>query len=194
MRQALVILSVLLLFIVIACKSDTDTPISPEEAKIAMDTGQKITTDAFRTLSSELKHALQTGGLPKAINYCNLNALGITDSISTKYNASIKRTSLNFRNVRNKPTEVEKEILTAFQTSYDNQKGLTPVVKKSEKEMHYYAPILVSQACLKCHGKQENIDQYDLIKNKYPNDLATGYIAGDLRGMWHVTFKQNQIN
>jgi hypothetical protein len=27
-----------------------------------------------------------------------------------------------------------------------------------------------------------------ILKEKYPNDLAVGYALGDMRGLWKVTF------
>jgi hypothetical protein len=44
---------------------------------------------------------------------------------------------------------------------------------------------------LNCHGViGKNIDStvYKTIKDFYPNDAATGYKLGDLRGMWSIKF------
>jgi hypothetical protein len=50
--------------------------------------------------------------------------------------------------------------------------------------------------CLNCHGKVgENVtqDTYQLIKDLYPGDSATGFEKGDLRGMWSIKMAKKQI-
>ena len=56
---------------------------------------------------------------------------------------------------------------------------------------HYYAPILFEKKCLMCHGTvdRELTKKADsIIKSFYPNDLATGFSEGDLRGIWSISF------
>jgi len=46
-------------------------------------------------------------------------------------------------------------------------------------------------ACMKCHGqagKEIDAKTMEIISQKYPDDLATGYKEGDLRGLWKITF------
>jgi hypothetical protein len=48
-------------------------------------------------------------------------------------------------------------------------------------------------ACLQCHGQPgTDINEATMaqIKNLYPEDHATGYKLGDVRGLWKVTFKE----
>jgi hypothetical protein len=60
------------------------------------------------------------------------------------------------------------------------------------RKIVYYKPIRIAMpACLKCHGSAEkDIDPKTLaiIRQKYPDDLATNYKEGDLRGLWKITF------
>ncbi|MBV5321708.1 MAG: DUF3365 domain-containing protein, partial [Sulfuricurvum sp.] len=47
----------------------------------------------------------------------------------------------------------------------------------------FYKPIVINnEACLKCHGNVEG-DLAKAITAAYPEDKATGYKMGDLRGM-----------
>jgi hypothetical protein len=61
-----------------------------------------------------------------------------------------------------------------------------------EKGMvHYFKPILLQPLCLNCHGNEEldiSPAVLAMLKKEYPEDKATGFAAGDLRGMWHITF------
>lgn len=61
-----------------------------------------------------------------------------------------------------------------------------------EGSVHFYAPILLAApVCLQCHGRPEkDIAPATMaaIKKLYPEDKATGFQLGDLRGLWRVTF------
>lgn len=152
--------------------------------------GSKISSQTFTTLSSELKKSMSKGGLPNAIKYCNLNALSITDSLSQIHQAKIKRTSLKFRNPKNKPSVHEETILNTFNNQRANNEDMTPLVFKHNNELIYHAPIVMQELCTKCHGNKSDIKNYQNILEAYPNDLAVGYQAGDLRGMWSITIKR----
>jgi cytochrome c len=58
----------------------------------------------------------------------------------------------------------------------------------------YTKPIVINNAlCLNCHGEvgaAVTEETYALIREKYPNDNATGHQMGDLRGMWSITFSK----
>ena len=64
-------------------------------------------------------------------------------------------------------------------------------ILETERSYKYYKPIFVMDACTKCHGKEGetlNDEAYAKIASLYPEDQATGYEVGDLRGMWVVSF------
>jgi hypothetical protein len=161
-----------------------------------MEKGKHIAAESFKALSTKLKSAMQAGGVANAINYCNLAASPLTDSLSNQYNVDIKRTSLKFRNPNNRPDPEEILVLQDFQKMLDENGVAEPLVKQNDKENPiFYAPILTSEACLSCHGNlgaELKNDVYALIESKYPADLAIGYNAGELRGMWRITFNENQ--
>jgi len=190
---------IIALFLVIiwglSCNKGSDYKLSKEEQAEYQSKGQKITSKAFELLSSELRMAIQEGGLDHAIPYCHLKALLLIDSIAEPYGATVSRTSLHSRNPENKPDELEKEILIQFEEEYKAGKNLEPVVVAVDKnEALYCSPIFVKPQCLGCHGKPEKIvlnKTMDLIKQYYPNDQATGYSENDLRGMWAVKFKRD---
>ena len=63
-------------------------------------------------------------------------------------------------------------------------------VKIDEKDAIIYSkPIFIEAPCLNCHGSSEQIsaEVAEFLKNKYPNDKATDYNIGDLRGVISVT-------
>ena len=178
----------------LGCKTEPKATIinteSNAEASRLLDTGKEIASATFLALSGELQKAMKSGGVEHAISYCNLNAADITDSLSAKYNADIKRTSLKFRNPTNKPSPTEVRILHQLENEKKRGEAMLPQVLSDGSSKTFYAPIIVQDMCLKCHGQKSNIENYERIKELYPNDLAIGYKQGDLRGMWSIKFKE----
>jgi hypothetical protein len=154
--------------------------------------GNEIVKSAGQKLSSTLMEKIQEGGIRQAVGFCHQSALPITQEMSARHGAEIKRTSLKFRNPENAPNEVEVAVLNQFADRLSRGDSLIPVVQlEADGRPHYYAPILAQKKCLMCHGelnKELSVTVDSIIKSRYPGDLATGYQEGDLRGMWSVTF------
>jgi len=184
----------LLLLAILSCKNtNSQQKISEDEKKIYIKKGQEVINQTFAVLAGKLQGAMKEGGVPNAINYCNLNAMPIVDSLSKAYDCTIRRTTLKARNPANIAKGEEAQILKEYEAAALEGKALTPIVQHDQtKTISFFAPIKVNAFCLQCHGKVgETLKEtdYALIKKHYPNDAATGYTAGDLRGMWRVTFQ-----
>jgi hypothetical protein len=52
------------------------------------------------------------------------------------------------------------------------------------KPDRYMRPLIVAPLCVDCHGPKENIplEVKTILKEKYPDDRATGFLVGDVRG------------
>lgn len=173
-------------FLIVAC-SDS------EESNSSQEKGQFIAQESFKALSGELQSAVARGGLEEALNYCKLNALPLTDSLASFHNASIKRTSLRFRNIENKPDSLELAVMVDY--SEDLKLGIQPKPRVIEDANHarFFAPIPTKAFCLNCHGVpgkdiSEEINMQ--LTELYPEDNATGFAEGDLRGIWSITFNK----
>ncbi len=56
----------------------------------------------------------------------------------------------------------------------------------------FYAPIITNTLCLQCHGKPGSDIKPKVLaslKDLYPNDMAKGYDANQVRGLWSIDFK-----
>lgn len=186
------LIPVLLLF---ACefdnsnKTDAFSELNGKEAEPYMEKGRKVSAATFALLSSTLKSKLESVGPLEAVSYCNTAAMALTDSIAKAENVSVKRTSLKWRNPSNKPTEWEEKILKLFESQKERGEELFPkVFRFSDAKTVYVSPILMLPLCTKCHGKSIDSGLQEKLKTLYPNDMATGYEAGDLRGIWSITF------
>lgn len=188
-----------------ACSSDTaassDQETDGSTAEAPIDTaqykkqGMEIAMGTFKVLSGQLKSALQEGGVPNAVRYCNTVAYPLVDSLSEAYGATIRRASNKVRNPKDKPTALEQEVLDTYHAQMTAGKQPKPIVRQMESgEIAFYAPIRMQELCLNCHGKLGETlkeEDYAIIKALYPKDEAIGYEAGDLRGVWSITFQED---
>lgn len=160
--------------------------------------GQKITKAAFTTLSSNLQQALSEGGVKNALQFCNVVAMLLTDSLSTNYGVTLSRTSHLPRNPANRADSLEMASIKTYLEQVKQQEELEPQVYAEAKRIIYHAPIRINNPlCLNCHGKVgTDITESDLktIQELYPEDQATGFSMGDLRGIWTVKFPANYFD
>jgi hypothetical protein len=181
------------LLLLSACTTTQKTvELSEKEQKDYLQKGQMLAQQSFAALSGRLMAAIEQGGIPHAVKYCNVAALPLIDSLSNAHQANIRRTSLKVRNRQDVAQGWEKEVLEAYQILLAEGKKPAPMVKKlDQKRVAFAMPIFIAQPCLKCHGKLGetlNEQHYTTIKQLYPQDQAIGYVDGDWRGMWSITF------
>lgn len=160
--------------------------------------GKSIALATKKTLGKNLQNAMQNGGVENAVTYCNLAALPLVDSLSRSFDAEIRRVTLKPRNPNNDANEIEMKIMEAYDFQHKDSIALEANVQTLPNNKYLFTkPILVESAlCLTCHGMSENgllKETEDFIRSKYPDDKATGYSIGDLRGMWSITFSKKKV-
>jgi len=153
--------------------------------------GDTISAQVQKVLLSNVMQAIKAGGPEYAVTFCNERAMPLTDSLAKANNCMIQRVSDKYRNPANKLTEYDQEIWKQLNSSTP----ANPILVAENGKMVFYKPIEIAMAsCLTCHGtagKEINEKTAKIISEKYPNDLATGYEEGDLRGLWKITFLKN---
>lgn len=164
----------------------------------AMKRGNTIADSAQKLLGGTLKKAISEGGVQHAIEYCNLSAYAIMDSIEAAFGAEVRRASLKVRNPKDAPNQLEKQILEAYAYQVQNNDVLSANIQRDGDEyLLYTRPITIKDAvCLNCHGevgKYLKTEDYALIKELYPEDNASGHQMGDLRGMWSIRLSKKEI-
>lgn len=188
----------LLFFLGVGCNA----PAEPEEKEPAttdateardyLTEGKQIAGATFTALSTQLKAAMQEGGVQQAVAYCQLAALPITDSLSEVYQADIRRVTDRPRNPQNAASAAEVEMMQAYKKQLAQEESIAPQVVEVDGHTRFYAPIVLMDLCQKCHGtvgETIQADDYAFIQERYPADQATGYTSGDLRGLWQITFR-----
>lgn len=186
-KKYIIVSALIAVALLLSCKEDKSTS---GKSDVLLEKGKNITSSTFMALSSQLQKAMKEGGVSNAVKYCNVQALPITDSLAAIYDVEIKRTSDRVRNPQNTATAAELGVIKEYQNLLSKGDQLKPQVGKNEKGKTFYAPILTNDLCLKCHGNKNEMASYDAIADLYPEDQATGYNSGELRGIWSVQFRK----
>ncbi len=168
-----------------------------------LDRGKEIATmiadTAQKTLAGELMRTIQNDGVVAAIDYCNVVAYPLMDSLSKVYNASIKRASLRTRNPKDAPNPFEAQMLEAYQYAVEQNQPMEADIQLSDDREYvlYSKPITIQNGiCLSCHGtlgEQITPDVAAKIDELYPNDNAKGHAMGDLRGIWSIKIPKDEV-
>ena len=137
---------------------------------------------------SDLKEALMAGmkeGPAAAIQVCSEQAPGIAASLSVD-GVRMGRSSHKLRNPGNAPPDWLVPVLENYTSG---AAALQPVTVDIAANRHAYVePIITQLLCLTCHGSDIDADIAARIAEAYPQDQATGFAAGDLRGVFWVEF------
>lgn len=146
-------------------------------------------------LGGELKAAIAAGGPVNAIQVCSRVAGEIAANVSKKHGWEIGRTSLKTRMPANAPDAWEIKVLNDFEAR--KAKGEDPtklehsetVTQDGKQVFRYMKAISIPQdaPCLACHGEKIDPAVAAKLKELYPQDQATGYKQGDLRGAFTIT-------
>lgn len=170
----------------------------------AIESAKKVATEAANSYLKELKSILvremKNGGPEAVFAVCSDTAQQFTKKFSTEKGIEIKRVAFLNRNDANIPDAGEmmwlKEFENMMKGSSFNKDTVLFRVEKTGKEttLHLVKPILLAEECVVCHGSEEQIPEgiKKLIDEKYPNDKATNFKPGDLRGAVSVVMKIKQ--
>ncbi len=135
----------------------------------------------FASLFAELTGAMRDGGPASAIGVCAERAPAIARTVSAEHAVKIGRTSHRTRNPENTPpvwAELVLDDLPAHPVYLADRAGRFGAI----------LPITTAGACTQCHGDADALapDVADALADRYPDDRATGFKEGDLRGWFWI--------
>ncbi len=160
---------------------------------------KKIVGSFFSELKGELVKGMKAGGPINAIGVCNDLAPKIAANHSSTSGWDVGRTSLKLRNHNNAPDTWETMVLKQFEQRRAGGEGADTLayaetVKEGDDKYYRFMKAIVmppmeKMPCLACHG--ENIDPRIATKldELYPQDMARGYKAGQVRGAFTLKKK-----
>ncbi|MCF6287908.1 MAG: DUF3365 domain-containing protein [Proteobacteria bacterium] len=176
------------LFLLLAsCNQQT---ISYKEISQRTDKSKAVIKDFGRQLKAQLQTAMKSGGPIAAISVCNEQAPLIAQELSKQTGWEIYRTSLKPR--AKQPDAWEIRTMQSFEQRLKDgnkvKKLFTQdIVAVNEKAtFRYMQAIETKQLCLLCHGENIAADVADKITELYPDDKATGFKLGDIRGAFSI--------
>jgi hypothetical protein len=155
----------------------------------------------IRELGGELKNdltaAMEAGGPAQAIQVCVSVGQEKAVAVAARHPGRIHRVSLKLRNRENRPNELERRLLENMEA--DNAVGnlqptyTVPFSEKGDEYLLVMKPIVTAPVCLSCHGTAATLhpDAVAPLAEHYPDDEATGYEVGQVRGAFSVAYPLN---
>lgn len=162
----------------------------------AGDNVQDIRLDAARDLASRfqkelggrLMTAMSAGGPVQAIEVCKTDAPAIAARLSAESGARVSRTALRLRNSGNAPDAEARGVLEDFDRRLKAGASAPPEAFEPTRGggARYMKAIITQPMCTACHGKEIAPEVRAALAQHYPNDQATGFAIGELRGAFLI--------
>jgi hypothetical protein len=146
-----------------------------------------IVTSYVGKLRPTLKNALNEGP-EHAVDVCAMEAPAIAAALSTN-GWQVKRVSLQARNPAARPDEWERTSLNTLAKQLESgvEPGNLNLATTEAGNFRYLQAQITDAVCLVCHGKNISPSLADTITRHYPEDQATGYDLGQVRGAISVS-------
>lgn len=187
------------------CGDGGDSPdAEPQTAAMLPDSvlierGGGAATRLATGLVGPLTQAVQEHGTAGAIDFCSREAGRLTAAVADSIGRDIRigRTTLKPRNPANAPDSLDRQVLEewyALEAAGDRAPEYQLVLDGDNAR--YYRPLRIQPLCVQCHGPVEQLDPEvtRLLEERYPEDQATGYREGDLRGAIRVVMPRAAVH
>lgn len=158
-------------------------PADPAAARVR---AEKAAGRLVSAVMGELTKALAEGPPEHAVRVCADAAQTVSAKAAAEEGVSMKRTALKLRNPKNAPDDFERRVLEEWAKEGADREPRAEVVPTPEggRELRFLKPIVLQPLCAACHGPAEEIPApvRAALAERYPEDRATGFRPGDLRG------------
>jgi hypothetical protein len=164
-----------------------DSEPSPE----AQARAQAAMRDFSERLRGELRAAMTADGAAAAVDFCHDQAPRIADEVMAEHGVRLGRVAVpgRHRNPGHVAEGWQADVLGSFQSAVDRggppeaQLAVMRDALPADVELRMARGIRVEAACLMCHGASIAPEIAARIEQNYPDDHATGFREGDLRGL-----------
>jgi hypothetical protein len=182
----------ILLLLVIVTSAQANPP-ARASSQADIDAAKAAVKAFAGALQTELQTAMQSGGPVAAIEVCNARALPISQLVSAEKGMDLSRVSLRNRNPLNAPNDWQTSVLEQFEAQKLAGKDVQSiawtetVATDGGHEFRFMKAIPTAGVCLACHGASLSPEISAKLTDLYPEDKATGFFEGDIRGAFVVT-------
>ena len=168
-------------------KATSADSIAASEPAPPADTRAERARAAVATFKGSLKQALTTAindqGLAGAIDVCAREAPRLADA-GSQGGLRIGRATRKPRNPANAATGWQADALATYEAMRPELRAAHVYTRDlPDGALAYAEPLSAEGLCLACHGKTLAPEVTLALSSRYPEDQATGYAAGDLRGV-----------
>lgn len=129
-----------------------------------------------KRLMGKVMQTVKEEGFVAAVEVCHGEAAPITKAVGEEMDVKIGRVSDKLRNTDNVGPD-----------------WVSPLIEAAGDEAHYAVqddvfravkPLPIAENCLNCHGQKDDLAEgvASALETYYPDDKATGYELGDIRG------------
>ncbi|MBT3920594.1 MAG: DUF3365 domain-containing protein [Flavobacteriaceae bacterium] len=164
--------------------SDNDNIVTVEDVQNL----ELIVQNSQITLGKNLMHQINNFGTAASLDFCNVNAVSLLDSVSKSFDVNIKRVSDLNRNENNLANTDELSYILQCKELLNSGKKLAPLIEKKNNHLKAYFPITTNNMCLQCHGKNIEPTISHKLDSLYPLDKAIGYDINQIRGIWVIKY------
>ncbi len=179
--------------LLMACGQPEST-LSPAQEAALLNSSQQLADRFQQDLLAALKSAIAAGGPVGAIDTCTTVAPAIAAQLSDESGATVRRTALRVRNPASKPDAFERETMSAWIRGPVGSDGKPAerfqayADEQGAPQVRWMRAIPTGDLCVTCHGSAIAPDVEAAIAARYPDDRATGFAPGDLRGAFSISW------
>ncbi|MHC5009765.1 MAG: c-type heme family protein, partial [Planctomycetota bacterium] len=190
MRRTLTV-SILVAVATTACGGESDAPavtlpegwsvVAEADVAPAQREQRSRATEAQKAmlgrLLARLGAAIEMEGPAASIGVCQGETPEIAQAIADEYDLRIGRTSWRLRNPENTPPDWSLDFI-------ERRVDETAYLTHTDGRLAALFPVHIKDRCLTCHGCEADIpeDVQARLDEHYPEDQATGFTTGMLRG------------
>lgn len=178
--------------LLLAALAGTTALASPPPAPAGAGEASARAADAARAFSGALRQALSgamaEGGPAAAVAVCHDEAPRIAERVSAEHGVRLGRVGVRSRNPANRLEGWQRALLEEWQARppAGPPSQWAPVVRHEGGTLRWARAIETEGLCLVCHGPRLEPGLEASIRARYPDDPATGFEAGSLRGLLWV--------
>jgi len=165
--------------------SEGKEPAAPDDAFVAE--AEALTARFQSELQEALSNAMAETGPVSAISVCQATAPAIAQNLSLESGFSVGRIARRNRNPGGSISG-DFEPLYAQLEATPTEDGVPAAVhaRLGDRQVYMRAIPMQEQPCAACHGTNIAPEVKAAIDGAYPEDLATGFEPGELRGAFLV--------